>query len=94
MTKHGIIPDQVLYIDFPVEKAYDRTTSGAGFGNDRRVLSERIRSKWENNRGIISYYQMNFDNVKFVDPSRSKLYINDFCVDQIHASLKDRYNYS
>ena len=94
LSKHGIIPDCTFYVDFAIEDAYGRSATTDGFDFDRRVLSERIRQKWDNNRGILSYYQLNFDNVRYIDATRSKMYIKDFCIDQIHASLRDRFNYS
>lgn len=58
------------------------------------MLSERIRFHWDQSRGMLSFYQKNFENVRYIEETRSKQFIQDYCIDTIKGTLRDRMNFS
>lgn len=77
MAGHGVVPSTVLHLRVPNQECYKRSQDMSKFGNNRIILSGKI-DKWrETVPFVLSFYQRFYNNVREIDASRSKWYVQD-----------------
>lgn len=93
---YGILADYVFYLNMYSEKCYSRAdgVSNYSFMIDPRIFSQRLTKHLDEKSDVLSFYEHNFGNVKYINGLKSKWYVEETVIEHIRSSLNSKAEFA